>query len=115
LGKLIIFLGLQWDLEEDGEGGHTKSIESLDDVASLLPKGILVQAMRCEAVHLLRFFSFNDLSFALTPTCQIGTLKECIRGNWSAGARMACRSHGADTFRDDVPKRTAFERPWSVR
>jgi len=47
-------------LGADLEGGHTKSIESLDDVASLLPKGILVQAMMGEAVHLLRF-SFNEI------------------------------------------------------
>jgi hypothetical protein len=46
-----------------GEERHTKSIESLDDIASLLPKGILVQAMTCEAVHLLRFSS--SISFSL--------------------------------------------------
>jgi len=33
----------------------TKSIKSLDDIAFLLPKGIVVQAMICEAVHLQRF------------------------------------------------------------
>lgn len=33
----------------------TKSIEGLDNVAFLLPKSILVQAMRREAVHLLHF------------------------------------------------------------
>jgi hypothetical protein len=32
----------------------TKIIKSLDDVVAFLPKGILVQAMLCEAVHLLR-------------------------------------------------------------
>jgi hypothetical protein len=32
----------------------TKSVKGLDNIASLLPKGILVQAMLCEAVHLLR-------------------------------------------------------------
>jgi hypothetical protein len=38
------------------EGLRTKIIKSLDDIAALLPEGILVQAMLCEAVHLLRFF-----------------------------------------------------------
>jgi hypothetical protein len=33
----------------------TKSIKSLDDIAFLLPKGVLVQAMFCKAVHLQRF------------------------------------------------------------
>ena len=66
-------------MREDLKTGHTKSIESLDDVASLLPKGILVQAMRCEAVHLLRFSLSMTFLSALTFTYQIGTLNECIR------------------------------------
>lgn len=33
----------------------TKSIKSLDDTTFLLPKGVLVQAMVCKAVHLQRF------------------------------------------------------------
>jgi hypothetical protein len=33
----------------------TKSIKSLDDTAFFLPKGVLVQAMVCKAVHLQRF------------------------------------------------------------
>ena len=63
-----------------GEERHTKSIESLDDVASLLTKGILIQAMTCEAVHLLRFSSSITFSLPLTSTCQIGKLKECMLG-----------------------------------
>jgi len=50
---------------KNGEERHTKSIESLDDIASLLPKGILVQAMTCEAVHLLRFSSSINFSLRL--------------------------------------------------
>jgi hypothetical protein len=61
-----------------GEERHTKSIESLDDIASLLPKGILVQAVTCEAVHLLRFF--DNLLSPLTSTCQFGKVKGCMLG-----------------------------------
>lgn len=61
---------------------RTKSIKSLDDVASLLPKGILVQGMICEAVHLLRFSLSMAFFFALTPAYQFKTLKEC-RGEFS--------------------------------
>jgi hypothetical protein len=55
---------------------RTKSIKSLDDIASLLPKGIFVQAMICEAVHLLGFSLSTACFLALTLTCQFGTLKE---------------------------------------
>jgi hypothetical protein len=69
------------------EGRPTKSIESLDDVASLLPKGILVQAMRCEAVHLLRFSLAMAFFSTLTSTCQIRAPKEGLRGKFRALCR----------------------------
>jgi hypothetical protein len=71
---------------KNGEERHTKSIESLDDIASLLPKGILVQAMTCEAVHLLRFSSSITFSLPLTSTCQIGKLKNVCWEFWCVSA-----------------------------
>jgi hypothetical protein len=71
-----------WCQERNERGRPTKSIKSLDDVASLLPKGILVQAMTCEAVHILRFSLSMTFFFALTPAYQFGAPKEC-RGEFS--------------------------------